>query len=73
MKNKLVDASYLTGVVPSMRKPPFPIADGMDVRPVNGIADVKAIADKDDFVIIGAGKTGMDAVNFLLCADVAPE
>lgn len=66
MKNKLVDASYLTGVVPSTRPPPFPIADGMDFRPVNGIADVKALADRDDFVIIGAGKTGMDAVNHLL-------
>ena len=66
VRNKLVDASYLTGVVPSMRPVPFPVAEGMKVVPVNAIADLKQHANCKDFIILGAGKTGMDACNHLL-------
>lgn len=73
MKEKIVDASYLTGVVPSMRPFPFPVAEGHKVIPVNDITDVKSLAHREDFIIMGAGKTGMDACNHLMREGVAPE
>lgn len=59
-----VDASYSNTTVPSMRPPPFPVAAGMTCVPVNELPRVAGSGS--GYVVIGAGKTGMDACVWLL-------
>ena len=68
---RTVDATYMNVTVPSMRKPPFPVAEGIACEPPNGLP--RAAGQFDEYVIVGAGKTGMDACLFLLKSGVAPE
>jgi hypothetical protein len=70
---KLVDASYLAAVVPSMKPFSLPVYESYKVIPVNDINDVEAFECKEDFVIFGAGKTGMDACNHLMRKGVDPK
>ncbi|MCH2098732.1 MAG: NAD(P)/FAD-dependent oxidoreductase [Pseudomonadales bacterium] len=60
----VVDASYMNVTVPSMRPPPFPVNDDAHCVAVNAVPE--QIGHFDRFVVIGAGKTGMDACLFLL-------
>lgn len=68
---KLVDATYMNVVVPSMRKPKYQVAEGVRCIPPNELT--KLAAPAKDYVVIGAGKTGMDACLWLLGNGVAPE
>lgn len=68
---KFVDATYLNVTVPSQREPDFKVADGAHAVAVNLLPDV--LSQYRNFVIIGSGKTGMDAVLFLLTIGVEPE
>ena len=68
--DKLVDATYMNVQVPSTTKPKYTIADGVQCVPLNDLVRVTA---PRDYVIIGAGKTGMDAVLFLLANAVDPQ
>ena len=55
--------------VPAIRPVPFPVAPSVTVLPVNGLTELRlpsAGAELGKFVVMGAGKTGMDAVLFLL-------
>jgi hypothetical protein len=61
---KLVHASYSDTTVPSMRPPPFPVAPGITCVPVNELPRVAGTGS--GYVVIGAGKTGMDACVWLL-------
>ncbi|MEM9839053.1 MAG: NAD(P)-binding protein [Pseudomonadota bacterium] len=65
---KLVDASYFTNAVPATHAPKFPVADGVALTTPREVPS--QIAQYKDFVVIGAGKTGMDAVTFLLLSGV---
>jgi len=56
-----------------MRPFPHPVAEGHTVISVNEIADVKAFAHRDDFIIMGGGKTGMDACGHLMSEGVDPK
>jgi hypothetical protein len=56
-----------------MRPFPLPVAKGFKVIPVNDINDVESFKHKDDFIILGAGKTGMDACNHLMRNGVDPK
>ena len=58
--------------VPSMGPPPFDVADGVPVVPLNAIADKGVIASHDNFVVCGAGKSGVDAVCHLQDEGVDP-
>ena len=69
--NKVVDATYMNVVVPSMRAPDFDVAVGASCVPPNELP--RLAADYERYVVVGAGKTGMDACLFLLRNDVAPE
>jgi hypothetical protein len=62
VNNKLVNAGYLTGVVPSMTKPKFEVAEGMTVVPPNDVHDIEPYKNCKDFVVVGGGKTSMDCV-----------
>ncbi|MEM9726109.1 MAG: NAD(P)/FAD-dependent oxidoreductase [Pseudomonadota bacterium] len=61
---KIVDASYFTNAVPKTTPPPFPVDP--EARLI-GPHELPALAtEHSDFVVIGSGKTGMDAVTFLI-------
>lgn len=69
-RNAIVDATYLEPTIPATSKPPFEVADGVLCVPVNALACVPE--PPDGYVIIGAGKTGADAVLYLLENGVPP-
>lgn len=58
-------------VVPSMRRPSYAIADGVDVVPPNSLPRMRE--PRDRYVVVGAGKTAMDSCLWLLRHGVAPE
>ena len=66
---KIVDSTYVAGEIPARHTPSYAIAPGVRHGPVNDLAHTKAAR----YVIIGSGKTGMDACVFLLDQGVAPD
>ena len=71
VRKRVVDATYLQTTVPSMRPPAYDLADGVDCVPPN---DMPAFAaGRERFVIVGAGKTGIDACLWLLRNGIPPE
>ena len=61
---KTVDATFFGTSVPSTHTPGFDIADDVEFCPLNDLP--KLTAKHDNHVVIGGGKTGMDAVIWLL-------
>ncbi|MGA7135845.1 MAG: NAD(P)-binding protein [Mycobacterium sp.] len=71
IRKRVVDATYLQTMVPSMRPPPYDVDDGVDCVPPN---DLPAFAvDRERFVVVGAGKTGIDTCLWLLRNGIPPE
>ena len=70
VKKKTVDATRLTTEVPATRPPQYQVGRGVNLIPINGLADIKTPWEK--YVVIGAGKTGIDALLFLLDNNVDP-
>jgi NAD(P)-binding Rossmann-like domain len=70
VKRRVVDATYLRAVVPSMRPAPYAVAPGVDCIPPNELPKFGA---RERYVIVGAGKTGMDVCLWLLRHGVGPE
>ncbi|MFI5307302.1 MAG: hypothetical protein ACHQ53_08120 [Polyangiales bacterium] len=68
---KLVDANYLQPDVPSRTPPPFEVAAGVRCIAVNQLATLSEAAAR--YVVVGGGKTAIDACLWLLERDVAPE
>jgi hypothetical protein len=64
VRRKLVDATYVEGTIPATSPPPFAVADG--VRCVTPSALARLEEPPERFVIIGAGKTALDACVWLL-------
>lgn len=71
VRRKLVDATYLETPIPKTHTPPFTVAPDVAFVPVNDIVDLDR--DYERYVLIGAGKTSMDACTWLLEHGVAPE
>jgi hypothetical protein len=71
VRKRIVDATYLQTTVPSMRPPAYEVGDGVDCVPPNGMP--AHAVDRDRFVIVGAGKTGIDACLWLLRNGIPPE
>ena len=68
---RVVDGTYMHVQVPATRAPQYSVDDEATLRAPNGLVD-------DDggralYVVIGAGKTGIDAILFLLDRGVPPE
>lgn len=57
-------------VVPSMRKPLIPVHESVNFIPVNGLPGAITSKKYTKYVVIGAGKTGVDAVIELLSKGV---
>ncbi|GAA2048190.1 NAD(P)/FAD-dependent oxidoreductase [Williamsia deligens] len=68
---KTVDARHSEVTVPSMRPPGYDVAEGVRSVAPNDLPTVADHASR--FVVIGAGKTGVDACLWLLDAGVDPD
>ena len=71
VKKKTVDSTYMNVTVPSIRPPQYEVAGGVRLVPPNDLS--KLPETPSDYVVIGSGKTGMDAVLFLLKEGCDPE
>ncbi len=60
---RIVDATYLRAVVPSMRPAPYDVAAGVDCIAPNELPKFGA---RERYVVVGAGKTGIDVCLWLL-------
>jgi hypothetical protein len=70
VRRRVVDATYMASRVPATDPPPFEVADGVPCVPVGALTGVKNA--HAGYVIIGAGKTAMDAACWLLDQGTAP-
>lgn len=71
VNRRVVNATYMGVEVPSTHPPKFEIEDGVPFVPLNDLVDQY---DKwERFYVLGNGKTGMDAILYLLSQQVAPE
>lgn len=68
---KLVDTTHLQGKIPATSPPPFELLDGVRCIPVGELIGVDE--PPEEYVIIGAGKTAIDACVWLLEHGVAPQ
>lgn len=67
---KTVDATFLKTSVPSTHKPSFEIQTDVQFMPLNDLPNVELAPD--GYVVIGAGKTGIDACLWLLEQQIDP-
>jgi putative NAD(P)-binding protein len=65
-----VVTSHIEIIVPSMRRPSYAV-DGVECVPPNELPRLRECRDR--YVIVGAGKTAMDACLWLLRHGIAPE
>ena len=71
VREKIVDGTWLKTTVPSTHTPNFEVAHEVNLLPLN---DLPKITEKPSrYVIVGGGKTGIDAVVWLLENHVDPE
>ncbi len=71
VRRKVVDARYLESAIPATHSPAFEVDDGVSCVAVNEL--VRCDDPPGGFVVIGAGKTGMDACSWLLENGVDPD
>lgn len=67
---KIVDATYMKVTVPSMREPPYAVDHGVVCVTPNEL--VRLTHRPSRYVVVGAGKTGMDACLWLIRNGVDP-
>jgi len=71
VNKKTVDATYLKTTVPANHTPSFTIAPEVQFMPLNDLP--KTTEQAEGYVIIGGGKTGIDACLWLLEQQVDPD
>jgi hypothetical protein len=71
VRRRVVDTTRVGVVVPSMRPPPYAVDAEVDCIPPNDLPKIRQ--RRDEYVIVGAGKTAMDACLWLLRHGVAPQ
>ena len=64
VQRRVVDATYMATRVPAREPPPFAIADGVQCVPVGELTNVAHAPA--GYVIVGGGKTALDAIRRLL-------
>jgi hypothetical protein len=76
VRRKVVDATYYSPPVPSTHTPKFSVAPGVACVPPNALPQLWQRASAGErpsrFVVLGAGKTAMDAVIWLLQSGAEP-
>jgi hypothetical protein len=70
-RRKIVDGTYMQVKVPSICPPKYTFEPEVTLIPPNGLTRI--VRPWNRYVIVGAGKTGIDSVLFLLDSGVAPE
>lgn len=68
---RVVDAHYLAPSIPAEKPPPFAVAAGARVVPVNDLARLPEAPSQ--YVVVGSGKTATDACIWLLSRGVDPD
>lgn len=68
---RIVDSTYMRVEIPAVCPPRYTVDDDVTVVPPNGLTCLDRPYER--YVIVGAGKTGVDAITFLLDRGVAPE
>jgi len=71
VRKRVVDATYMASRVPATEPPPFEVAEGARCVPVGALTRVTEPAA--GYVIIGGGKTAMDAGCWLLDQGTPPD
>jgi len=70
-RKKTVDATYLNTCVPSTHPPKFKASPEINLVPINGLTRIQK--PWQNYVVVGAGKTGIDAVLHLLDLNIDPD
>jgi hypothetical protein len=70
-RKRIVDTTLMNLVVPSTQAPQFELAPGVSCVPLNDLP--KLAWPAGGYVVVGAGKTGVDACLWLLGNGVAPD
>ena len=70
LKRKRVDATYADTAVPATHPPKYPVAPEAECVPLNRLAQLRRAYR--NYVVVGSGKTGIDACLWLLGHGVAP-
>ena len=71
VRRKIVDATYMESSIPATHTPSFTVDPDARSIPVGDLVNVTDPGS--GYTVIGAGKTAMDACNWLLDAGVSPE
>lgn len=71
VRRGVVDAQYVSPTIPATRPPPFEVAPGATCVPVNALARLEHPGA--GYVIVGGGKTAMDAIVWLLDQGTDPD
>ncbi len=71
VNRKTVDATWLKTAVPANHKPGYTVDEGVRFMPVNGLPTLKD--QPEGYVVVGGGKTGIDACLWLLAQGVDPD
>ena len=71
VRKKIVDCTYSRMQVPATTPPRYSVAAGVRCVPLNEL--VRLDRPQAAYVVVGAGKTGMDACNWLLEQGVDPD
>ncbi|QIX27225.1 pyridine nucleotide-disulfide oxidoreductase [Nocardioides sp. JQ2195] len=71
VRRSVVDARYLAPDIPSVVPPPFEVAEGAHVIPINDL--VKLEDAPSQFVVVGSGKTATDACVWLIDNGLDPD
>ncbi|HEY6814199.1 MAG TPA: hypothetical protein VI168_01545 [Croceibacterium sp.] len=70
-RTAVVDAAYLEPAIPATSAPPFAVASGVRCIPVGDLVNI--VEPSGRIVVIGAGKTAIDACLWLLLQGVDPD
>ena len=75
VRKKIVNATYFGTSVPSTHKPNFDVGEGVRIITPNALPHLWKSREPmpSAYVVLGAGKTAMDAVGWLLGAGAEPE
>jgi hypothetical protein len=71
VRKRVVDATYMATRVPATEPPPFEVADGARCIPVGQLTKLESPAT--GYVIVGGGKTALDAICWLLDRGTDPD
>lgn len=75
VRKKIVNATYFGTSVPSTHKPNFAVEEGVRLITPNGLPHLWKSGEPmpEHYVVLGAGKTAMDAVNWLIGSGAEPD